>query len=72
MGMRAAQDIALRLARHGDVIRVAATALEQARILDATDGLAQAELRHGTSGENARLVRIISSKEGTWKVRWNL
>ena len=48
-GMRAAQHHALHGAGQGDVIGVGAAALQQARVLDAADGLGKAELRHGAN-----------------------
>ena len=46
-GMRTAEHDALQRARHRHVIGVGAIALQKARILDAADGLSEAELCHG-------------------------
>ena len=43
-GVRAAQHDAVQHARKDDIVGVAAVALQQARVLDATDGLGEAEL----------------------------
>ena len=67
MGVRAAQQVAGRGAGDGEVVGVAALALQQARVLDATQGLAEAELGHDSCPPTRKPVGIIGRERGGWE-----
>jgi hypothetical protein len=67
MGVRAAQQVARGRAGDGEVVRVAALALQETRVLDATQGLAEAEFGHGSDPPTRKRGGIIGRERGAWE-----
>ena len=73
-GVRAAQHDAVQHAREDDIVGVAAVALQQARILHATDRLGEAKLGHGRClrGSSVAGLRSMHAPDAKGQEAWKI